>query len=317
MRPRRPSTHEDPVFEFYSFEQFEALGTVPESRFSIDYEGVPVDFIYQPVAGARTTVVMFHGSTNKDVSIPMLSGVGIMSGLRANRLAISDPSLTLDDSKELILSWFMGSARQPYLQFFIERVIRRVKEITNTPRLIFMGGSGGGFAALEMSRRFGNSVVLAMNPQTSLSTYYPRLVREYLNICWDGADNLSRLPKHVVHDIGSVYPATMNHTVAYLQNTRDKHHVDNHQRPFFEKVGASRNVYTLMGAWGDPAGKGHVQAPKEIIRNILEQLIAANGAWATCLVELGFTRKTSPDDVARMVEKANARLPKQLVKDVM
>lgn len=286
-------------------------------RFSIHYGGVPVDFSYHPIEGAKTTVVMFHGSTKKDVSLPMLAGAGITKGLPVNRLAISDPSLTLDDSHELILSWFAGSSIQPKLQHFLEAVVRRVTEVTGAPSLIFMGGSGGGFASLEMSRRFPGSLALAMNPQTVLTRYYSSLVTRYLDLCWDGSTSLSDLPCHVTHNIPEAYPRVLNHTVAYIQNTRDKHHVENHQAPFLERAGESDNVFMLMGAWGDPAGKGHVQAPREFIRNILHRLVESDGAWSSCLEDLGFSRNTTPDAAQRAVEAANAGLPKQHEVDSM
>src|SRR5699024_7905676 len=141
-----------------------------------------------------------HGSTKKDVDLPMFAANTIMKGIPANRLAISDPSITWDDTRELILSWYIGSAQQPRLQFFLESTIRRIKELTGTPRLIFFGSSGGGFASLEMSRRFPGSVVFSMNPQTNLEKYHWPLRDRYLNLCWDGMSDLGELPAFVTHD---------------------------------------------------------------------------------------------------------------------
>ena len=125
MRPRRPASGTDPVTDYDSFDEFVAADSLPSGRFEIQYEGAPVDFLYESNPDAKATVVIFHGSTKKDVDLPMLSGTSIMEGLSANLLAVSDPSLTLDDSQELILSWFMGSKRQPDLQQFLAAVVQK------------------------------------------------------------------------------------------------------------------------------------------------------------------------------------------------
>lgn len=317
MRARRPGTPQEPVKEFEDYEHFESSGEVPSGRFVIPYNGVPVDFLYEPVEGAKATVVTFHGSTKKDVNLPIFAGNNIMKGLPANRLAICDPSITLDSSHELILSWFMGSSQQPRLQFFLETTIRRIKEITGAPRLIFFGSSGGGFASLEMSRRFPGSVVFAMNPQTNLQNYYWPLRDRYLELCWNGMTCLDELPAFVNHDLIDIYPSVLNNTVAYVQNTRDKHHIENHQLPFLDKVGGNRRVFSYMGAWGDPHGKGHVAAPKEVVRPILEKLIDSRGAWRDALLDLGFTQRPVAESVLATVKQANKGLPTDHEKDDM
>lgn len=317
MRSRKAATSLEPVTEYSNLEDFLSIGSLDSGRFAISYGGVPVDFYYDAVENAKATIVMFHGSTRKDVNLPMLAGAGITSGLAVNRLAVSDPSLTADSSCELILSWYAGSSQQPELQYFLERVIRRISALSGTQNLIFMGGSGGGFASLEISRRFEKSVALVMNPQTSLGRYYPALVTQYLNNCWNGLASVTMLPSSIAHDLVGDYPQELNHTVAYLQNTRDKHHVDNHQAPFLKKSGGSQKVFVLMDAWGDPTKKSHVPPPREIIRSILTGLIESDGDWASCLLELGFNRNSTIEEVKQIVASANACLPTQQEIDKM
>lgn len=317
MRERRPATSTDPVTEYESFEHFLSGDDVPKGRFVVPYEGVPVDFFYQPVPGATTTVLFFHGSTQRDVDLPMHLGKGMMRGTPANHLTISDPSLTLDDSKTLILSWYAGSSRQPELQHFLRSVVQLVLERTGNPHLIFLGGSGGGFASLEMSRHFPGSLALVMNPQTVLPNYHAHLVRRYLDLCWDGAPALSDLPAHIATNLADVYQEPIAHTIAYIQNTRDDHHLENHQLPFLEKVGYDRNVFMMMDAWGEPTGRGHVRPPAELVKSILQQLVAGAGRWRRTLVDAGFNHHTDPQTVLRTVRRANAGLPKKLVADTM
>lgn len=317
MRERRPAISTDPVTEYESFEHFLVRGQVPAGRFSILHEGVPVDFVYEPVENAKTTVVFFHGSTKRDVSLPSFAGSRIVEGIPVNRLAISDPSLTADRSYRLTLSWFVGSERQPNLQYFLETVIRRIFEITGVRHRIFMGSSGGGFASLEMSRRFSDSLALVMNPQVVLPNYRSHLVERYVELCWPGTDSIHSVPGHVVTDNSQVYGPVLTNTVGYIQNTRDDHHVENHQIPFMKKAESSRRVFMLMDAWGDPRGKAHVIPPTEVVQNVLSGLVDAKGAWWRGLTEVGFSRDTSPSTIRRVVESANAGLPAQEVLDTM
>lgn len=317
MRERRPGTPEHPVIEFEDFEHFETAGILPSGRFAIGYNGVPVDFLYEPADNAKATVVIFHGSTARDVNMPMFAGTGVMQGVAANRLSISDPSILMDGSGQLILSWFAGSARQPRLQFFIERVIRRVRELSGLSRLVFFGSSGGGFASLEMARRFPGCVALVSNPQVSLSRYHWPLRDAYLQMCWDGAESLSELPAYVNVELDDVYSDNLNHTVAYVQNTRDDHHIENHQLPFFGKVGHHRRVFMFMDAWGNPKGKGHVAAPREFFHQCLHELVESRGVWREALKTLGFSHRTDEETVLRTVRETTRGLPAQKVKDTM
>lgn len=317
MRDRQFGSETSPSHAFSSYKHFEHSGLLPTGWFSIDYAGYPVDFFYDPSENAQTTIVFFHGSTTQDVKLPVFTGSGITKGLEVNRLSISDPSIALDENRELILSWYIGSAKQPNLQFFIETVIRRILQISGTPHLIFMGGSGGGFAALEMSRRFGKSLAFAMNPQIDLSNYYPRLVSEYLRLSWDGMSSLSDLPDGVTYNLRATYNQAVTNTIAYRQNTRDSHHTTNHQIPFLEDHGHSLRLFMQMAAWGDPKGKGHVQAPPELTRKTLDILVASRGKWRTALKEAEFTHRTSVAVANRLIREANQNLPVQEETDEM
>lgn len=168
-----------------------------------------------------------------------------------------------------------------------------------------------------MSRRFPNSLALVMNPQTTLSRYYRGLVRHYLDTCWDGLESLSSLPEAASFDLAEAYPKELKHTIAYMQNTRDKHHVENHALPFMEHVGADHNVFMMLGAWGDPMGKGHVLPPNEMRRNILRQLVNSRGQWKETLLNLDFDHYISTDMIKEKVQAANMNLPTDHEIDVM
>lgn len=292
MRLRRPDSAEDPLVEYPSFEEFEKTKNPPNGRFSIEFKNLPVDFLYEN-RGYATTVVIFHGAILTTVDLPFHTAAGVMSGVKANRLTVSDPTLLLGN--DLKLGWFAGSTQQVGLQRFIETVIRKINELASVNHVVFFGASGGGFSALEMSARFVGSLAVPMNPQTSITKYHQPSVALYVDVAWGSIPPFTEGNDLLTHDLVDSYPNNPVNTVAYIQNSRDRVHIRDHQRPFFAKVGQSPNVWQLMGAWGEPKQTGHTTPPKEISANILAKAAESNGDWQTGLVASGFHRvATSP-----------------------
>lgn len=285
MRSRRPSTIEDPIIEYKSFEEFKLVDTAPVGRFSIDFKGLPVDFLYEN-RGYNTTVVGFHGAIMATVDLPFHTAAGVMTNVKANRLAVSDPSLLLGNG--LKLGWFAGSTQQTGLQGFIESVIRQLGKICKVEHLVFFGASGGGFSALEMSSRFPKSLAVPMNPQTSITKYHPPAVALYVEVAWNGVEPFTEDQELTRHNLVESYPSDPVNTIAYIQNSRDKVHIREHQGPFLNKVGQSDRVWQLMDAWGDLKRTGHTTPPKWLCAIILEKVVDSNGEWENGLHSAGF-----------------------------
>ncbi len=261
---------------------------VPPGILSIGSNGVPIDVMNSP-ADSDTTIVSLHGAIDSQAPLPMLVGFGVTRGLPASRIFISDPSLYI--SEKLGLSWYAGSMVQVDLQRQLVSIIERIVASTNSKNLIFFGSSGGGFAALALSRQFSGSLALAMNPQTSLAEYYPTAVDRYLSNAWSVDDgDLGKLPNSVQHDLVSAYIDGFENTVGYMQNVRDFFHIQKHLIPFINGVPSNPNVYVLMERWGEDGGDGHVPAPKDKIQEILTAAASCSGDWDSGLSAVGFIR---------------------------
>ena len=153
--------------------------------------------------------------------------------------------------------------------------------------VIFFGSSGGGFAALQASLHFPESLAVAINPQTSIGKYLPKAVERYLRINWPGHRSLEGLP--VEHDLTEAYSSGHSNTVAYLQNKRDIFHIDDHQRPFYQALKSRDDIYELTGGWGKDLSKGHVPPPGSLISRILRTTTTgASGDWSTALSSMEF-----------------------------
>lgn len=289
MRERRLSTSDDPVTEFSNLNEFEASTTIPSGRIAIGFKGIPVDFLFED-RGYTTTVIAFHGAVMTTVNLPYHIGSGVLADVPANRISISDPSLTLGG--ELKLGWFAGSEDQLGLQEFLGAVVAKIADTSNTENLVFFGASGGGFSALELSRRFPSSLAVAINPQTSISKYWKPAVDLYVEVAWRGKNPFVPNSTQLVHDLVETYPEYPNNTIAYIQNRRDTPHVKNHYRPFVDKIKDSGRVWELIGSWGNVGTTGHTPPPKDITAMILNQVASSNGKWDIGLNQAGFVKAT-------------------------
>ncbi len=287
-----PSTYAD-LHGFLSAEK------VPAGQIEIQHNGLPLEILNIP-ADSDTTLVCLHGAAENDVRLPWFLGKGVTAGLPVNRIFISDPSLR--KSRDCNLAWYAGSAEQPALQEALADVIHRIIRETWGYNVVFFGSSGGGYASLALSRFFPTALALAVNPQTSISRFYPGAVERYLTHAWglEGTD-MSGLPSSVAHDLLPAYSDGFSHTVALIQNAKDWFHIQNHQLPFLDEVGGSDNVFMLMDRWGPDAGDGHTPPPKELVRTCFEELAKCHGDWPTGLLAAGFQAETTRQDVKRRV----------------
>lgn len=276
------------VSEFASVSQFLNVTQVPAGVSTIHADDVPIDLLVHPAA-SETTIVFFHGAIESHFTLPVLSGLGISGGLGANRVFVSDPSLVLDD--ELMLSWYAGNVHQPDLQHTLTVILKKVAASLGSQRVVFFGGSGGGFAALYFASHFRNSLALVFNPQTNIAKYKQRPVSDFVtkafNVDADQCDPLSQLPLEVVSDLCHLYSTSRNTQIAYMQNLNDDAHVRSHLGPFLATMHAETKVLLLTERWND----GHSPPPKELLSQVLNLSVTSSN-FAKDFSELGFKNMT-------------------------
>ncbi|MCA8199654.1 hypothetical protein LGM71_01110 [Burkholderia sp. AU33545] len=221
-----------------------------------------------------------HGNAPRsDVfKLPVFSGVSMMNDVNSSVLIFSDPALLLDP--DLTLAWHVGTSTTP-LQYLYELVTEKVRSVLAPERLVFWGGSGGGFASLYLSTRFADSTAFVWNPQTSILAFEEMAVRNFGRVCF-GTEDLGtlreRLEKVAVADLWRVYPSDRNRVV-YLQNFTDWH-TESHLKPFL----SNSNFRDVRGTefWGwledrlflhlGSLAQGHEPPPKEAINAFLVRL---------------------------------------------
>lgn len=223
-----------------------------------------------------------HGNApprSEEYLLPAITGWKVTEGLDASILAISDPCLLLDQKLEL--AWHAGTASVP-LQFVYELILNKVIKSLSPSRVIFWGGSGGGFASLYLSSRIAGSIAFVWNPQTTILAYEESYVRQYAEVCFGeaGEDVSEVFAGKIVSDISEVYPNEVNRVI-WLQNKNDWH-TEAHLLPFLKKTGlmealpescsrwVNERIYLCLGEFSE----GHQPPPKDMIRRMLVSIVA-------------------------------------------
>lgn len=218
---------------------------------------------------------------------PFFSGLKISDTLNYPLIAISDPSLAMNE--KVSLGWYAGNSNQPNFQKVIRKFIDSITEVVKG-KVIVIGGSGGGFAGLATNffdepSKF-NTIV--WNPQVSITDYYSSFVERYTKFCWNFSS--SNYPLDVIskfNELGIIHDLR-NHEfkteakIVYLQNISDSSHYQKHCMSFVSALSMEEkdnegyiNIFkknhleVKIGNWG----QGHVSPSDEIlskeIRNML------------------------------------------------
>lgn len=231
--------------------------------------------------------VFFSGAiTNREASPgPYFSGLTIAREVGVSALAVADRTIT--QHRDLALAWYEGCADDrtgPQLARFLSEVQR-----ASGKRLVLTGGSGGGFAALQMERRLtGISTAFCWNPQTDLLNYIERTTRRYLSSCHPAVvlpeGDLAEAHDDLRSALAGLGVATdcwtpglpISQSVLYLQNAGDWH-VASHAMPFVSGAGLKRTdsatfaregVVMMLGNWGE----GHSIPPREVLEEAVRTL---------------------------------------------
>ncbi|MFS8973849.1 hypothetical protein PO002_04945 [Cupriavidus necator] len=277
-----------PVFRHSDVEYFETAPSLASGIHTIYEGGLPID-LYVDLKPGQPLVIFLNGAAPRSeaMKLPVFAGFGVVPPGEVSRLCINDPSLYLDVS--LPLAWYAGSAKQPALQALLSRVIGTVVALADTRQVVFVGGSGGGFASLYYSRLVPESLAVVWNPQTDILAYAPQHVAEYSRAAFGLADmEVARreLPARIATDLCALYRgSTPSNHILYLQNGTDWH-VKSHCQPFLAALGhqvsaplssgkLGESLYLHVGAWGE----GHVPAPQPLLKSLLADLLEHRGGW--------------------------------------
>lgn len=249
---------------------------------TINFDGLPLDVMYTP-KGAETNAFIFNAAlSHLTKELPRFMAGPLFADQDANVVAVFDPSLYIDDT--LMLAWYSGS-RRLRLQEVLPIILRKFALQAGGRRNMLFGASGGGFAALYYARFFPSSTVIAMNPQTIIENYIPRIVAHYVSSCWEAQSELdisNAIKRDFSSDLRCDTDLYKDISIIYLQNSTDGH-VQEHLIPYCESLGRKENLYLVLDFWGE----GHVSPPRALVNDILNLVIGDPEHWPDRLGDTG------------------------------
>lgn len=248
---------------------------------------VTLDDTFVPIRFRRgvqdTLIVLFHGAARRtENDAPVFQG---FLNFSAHQISISDPEMLRDSS--LQTSWYLGQTGQalkPLLSRFLEELGARL----GARRFMFVGGSSGAFAALNMAHGFGSqALAIAACPQTNLLTYWnQRAVSRFRASCFPELLDNPQLAAHVDVDLSRLYGQGFSNTVILIHSAGDREHLAGQFTGFLQGFAQPDFHRTILnvGYWGVRGHSGSV--PVMAYRRWVEIALAAADWNADTLLDL-------------------------------
>lgn len=231
--------------------QIDALFLKPNQAFDIDFgtARMPVRFraARKP---SRNLIIHFHGDLNKQLRpMPYFLEFKPDGLLDAHEISIADPSIQAENTPSL--AWFSGHSGFA-MQSLFPQFVTALKERLGVERLLFAGGSGGGFAALYYSWHFADSIALVLAPQTVIARHYQAALRSYRSLSWPELAADEPLDKVICANVCDLYRKSADNLVIYLISMGDRWHFHQHLTPFLDAVGTRNTSGVILecGYWG-------------------------------------------------------------------
>lgn len=239
---RLPLVHQKSIGSLRLNGQISAVHTVPLPR------GLSLDFFAQ-LKRSDELIVTLPGAARREKNIyPFFNRVTTFRGKVPAFIAFADPTILMDPARDLRLGWFIGGAGFDPAAHILQ-VIRRAQGRTGAKHIVFVGGSGGGFAALRLSAMVPGSLAYVHEGATNIAQSLPRSVAQYFGVAWPGWDQaalLDALPERfdMVRHYRTFRPD--NH-VFFAQSEDDHAYREKHYAPFRNACGVTTEDGSMAG----------------------------------------------------------------------
>lgn len=231
--------------------------------------------------GDAPMLCFLHGRypRKEDSLLPVFSGWGVTEGLQASILIFSDPTLLRD--RDLDLGWHAGTIETP-VQYLYQLIVEKLISAFTPVRVLFWGGSGGGFSSLYLSAKIPGSTAFVWNPQTNIFSYEPASVSSFGKHCfgYTDHDDLKRVMQDtVVSDLADLY-FNADNGLLYLQSVSDWH-TEDHLYPFLRKMQIEPKLESKYSGWLTERfylhladfSEGHLPPSEQLIKRILRHFV--------------------------------------------
>lgn len=261
---------------------------------SLHLTDLPLDILMknsEEIKNNEYIVVSFSGDVSRgSKKAPFFSFSGIISQLNKPLISFSDPSLSMD--QRLSLTWYAGNDFYPDLPDLLANICDKLVEHTGK-KLLIVGGSGGGFASLNIQSRMKNSdktVVFAWNPQTNILEFSRNPVAKYISYAFAESHvnfvkdtNDEALKEFVSSKIEPILKFNGKNKVFIMMDGYDAPHLRKHLKPYINQSSSNLivndniiqvdNLTICVGDWGE--GRiGHQPLPRDQVAPILNEIMS-------------------------------------------
>lgn len=237
-------------------------------------EEFPARFLVQNT-GSDTLLVISHGALPRGkYKVPRFEFLSTLESREENLLFLADGALAANDQLEL--AWFTGSEHDDLTARF-SWIAQRVADQLGAHKILFLGGSGGGFASVNLAASTPGSRALVFNPQTIIRRYWAKSVSIYQKTLFPEIGLITQLDKlgrrvSLVDRVTEEPPSS--YQIIYVQNDDDTFHIENHLTPFAKKLqmlpktseSSSGNVQLIV----EPFASGHNMPYREVLNAFVD-----------------------------------------------
>ena len=226
-------------------------------RFSLQIAGGEIPVQVQR-RDSPILIITFAGAINRSkLQLPQFGGTRLEAFTVGSVIGFADPSLAR--GPDLTAAWYAGHEGFE-TQSILPGLIQRCVAACGAERVIYAGGSVGGFAALYYSWLHPGSIVIATNPQTNIERYSAGHQEFYRRYCRPGLGESEPLSTVITSNVVPLYARVFENTVIYLQNAADPFHLRGHFAPFVAAIDLPHQEKMLarLGFWNQI---GHTAMP--------------------------------------------------------
>ena len=209
------------------------VGTPARARHDlVGSDRLPLRTLLLRHARSDVLAVHLHGSLDRErYDLPRFERLSSLQDLPYHQLFVSDPTLTLDD--RMRIGWFIGKDGDDVIQAIAD-VVNEARSQLGVARVVLVGASAGGFAALALTPRIPGSLAVAISPQTNVGRFsngsQARLLATAGFPRYGSYEELEAAEPSRV-DIATCYAERPGGRVWYVQNTGDADHIERHMQP--------------------------------------------------------------------------------------
>lgn len=189
-------------------------------------------FFYARLKPTRRLKVVLHGAVRSGIdTYPRFDRIGSTRNDDDALISFADP--TIGVYRKVLLGWYLGGHGWDPLAT-MAAVVRSAASSVGAENVILIGGSGGGFAAMQLAFKLDGAMAFVFNPQTAVMRYNRTAVLNYFNHAHPGHTAeavVSANPERF--DVGLAYAgAAVKPRIFYAQSIGDSNHMVQHYIPF-------------------------------------------------------------------------------------